>query len=803
MKTSLASAGLLALVQLAAAQKACESLTTLFPECARGCVDAAATQVGCTVQTDLACQCDPASSSAIQLGAVGCVLASCTKDGELGSALNAGPAICACVATAVPDTTTTSAADTTTTSAADTTTTSASEATTTTVATQTSAVTSHTTDTTSMVTSTASCGGSPCQKSADAVPSCAKGCISSAAETVAKCDFTDYECQCSSTATIQGAAQDCVISKCGIGNAVNVINSVSALCGCVTAHPTKACTGTASHTGTGTASGSGSGSQSGTKTQTGSGSGTKTGATTGKETCTAGPKKDCAPVASTAVPKCAQACFSSAAPSVGCGANDFACQCQPDAQSSLSQLLIPCVATACDSNQLPSVIAGASSVCACATAPPPAGACTTGGSGSGTQSQPPSRTNTETQPTKTGSQGGASSTCPDATTQDCGPVATSAVPSCAQKCFTSAAPKVGCAVDDYACQCESEAQASLSQLLIPCVATACDSNQLPGVIAGASSVCACASAAPTGGCSGGKPPYGGGSGGGSSGSQPTKTGGGSGGSGSGTTCAGATTANCGPVATSAVPSCAQKCFTSAAPKVGCAVDDYACQCEADAQASLSQLLVPCVATACDANQLPSVIAGASSVCACATAPPSGGNCGSNGNGGNGGNGGSPTGGQSGTPPKPTGGNSACSVGPITAADCGPVASTAVPDCAHACFSSAAPKVGCGADDYACQCQADAQASLSQLLVPCVATACDSNQLQAVITGASSVCACAQAAPTGGSGSNCGMSTSVKTGSSSGSSETEPAVVPGSAAARVEIGLIVGVVGAFWLLAVAL
>ncbi|PTB46047.1 hypothetical protein M441DRAFT_114698, partial [Trichoderma asperellum CBS 433.97] len=68
---------------------------------------------------------------------------------------------------------------------------------------------------------------------------------------------------------------------------------------------------------------------------------------------------------------------------------------------------------------------------------------------------------------------------------------------------------------------------------------------------------------------------------------------------------------------SAVPSCAQKCFTSAAPNVGCDVQDYACQCKPAAQSSLTQLLVPCVATACPAASLQAVITGASSVCACA------------------------------------------------------------------------------------------------------------------------------------------------------------------------------------------
>ncbi|ETS01873.1 hypothetical protein M419DRAFT_80242, partial [Trichoderma reesei RUT C-30] len=64
-------------------------------------------------------------------------------------------------------------------------------------------------------------------------------------------------------------------------------------------------------------------------------------------------------------------------------------------------------------------------------------------------------------------------------------------------------------------------------------------------------------------------------------------------------------------------------------------------------------------------------------------------------------------------------------------------SSAVPSCAQACFSSAAPGVGCDVNDFDCQCKPEAQASLTHLLVPCVATRCPAASLQAVITGASS------------------------------------------------------------------
>ncbi|KAF7551171.1 hypothetical protein G7Z17_g5224 [Cylindrodendrum hubeiense] len=796
MKTSMGSLSLLALIQLVTAQKACLGLTTLFPSCAFPCVTSAGSAVGCTVATDLACRCDPVSSRSIQNLAVGCVIAACTKAGEIGSALAAGPSICKCVATAVPDTTTTSeeppaetttdvtttttapettteatstSEDTTgpitsTTSAGDTTETETTETeppqdttteseteppqdttteseteppqdTTTESETETETETTKTAEPTCSAGTTEDCG----PVATTAIPECAQACFTSAAPDIG-CGVHDYACQCEeeAQASLSQILVPCVLTACDAGDLPAIITGASSVCACATAAPPP---GDCTTTDDGTAT------ETGTKPPTHTDPpATETGDTT--TACPDATTQDCGPVATSAVPECAHACFSSAAPNVGCEVDDYACQCEDAALASMSQLLIPCVATACDSGDLPAVITGASSVCACAHADP------TGGCGT---ENPPSGSDTTTAgPTKTGGggSGGDTTTCADATTSDCGPVATSAVPECAHACFSSAAPNVGCEVDDYACQCEDAALASMSQLLIPCVATACDSGDLPAVITGASSVCACAHAGPTGGCAMGNPP----DGGDTTEVEPTKTGGSGGGQ--STTCADATTSDCGPVASSVIPACAQACFTSAAPNVGCDVDDYACQCEDEAQASLSQLLIPCVATACDSGDLPGVITGASSVCACATAPPSGGDC-----GGSGGGGGEPTktGGSGSEPTGGDGSGSTCVSGPVTSADCAPVASSAVPSCAHACFSSAAPGVGCGVNDYACQCEAEAQASLSQLLVPCVATACDSDQLAAVITGASAVCACATAPPSGGD--DCGGSEPTETGGS--------------------------------------
>ena len=529
-----------------------------------------------------------------------------------------------------------------------------------------------------------------------------------------------------------------------------------------------------------------------------------------------------------------------------------------------------CVIEGCGIQTALQVLESASALCDCVEASPttpcdeePTQTSTTdGGDDDTTTAEDTTQPTDTTQPPETTPP--PETTCEGGTTSDCGPVASTAIPGCAQQCFTSAAPDVGCDVDDYGCQCQEDAQASLTQILVPCVASNCPAASLQAVIAGAASVCACASAPPEGGdcptTTGPDTP------------PPTETDDDDdddddddGGDGEPTTtCAEATRPDCGPVATSAVPECAQACFTNGAPEVGCDPHDYGCQCQPDALASLSQILVPCVATACPPASIPVVIEGASAVCECAHAAPTG-DC--PGDGGSGG----PT--QEPPPPTSTGGNppEQTTCVPGSSQDCGPVATSAVPECAQACFSSAAPDVGCGADDYACQCQPDTQESLTQLLVPCVATACDSSELQNIIAGAASVCACATAAPTGGDCPTDGSPAPEPTdgggggddggdggdgddgsgggddggdggdggdgddgddgsgggdggdggdgGGNPGSPEPEPTggepgdggdgdgdgppTVPGSAGAKFEVGLVAGVFGAFWLAAVAL
>lgn len=77
---------------------------------------------------------------------------------------------------------------------------------------------------------------------------------------------------------------------------------------------------------------------------------------------------------------------------------------------------------------------------------------------------------------------------------------------------------------------------------------------------------------------------------------------------------------------------------------------------------------------------------------------------------------------------------------VVAADCVSVALKEIPSCAQSCFISAAPTIGCGGLDFACQCQQ--QPALMAAIEGCVASQCPSSSFQAVIDGGETVCACA-------------------------------------------------------------
>ncbi|KZL82472.1 cfem domain-containing protein [Colletotrichum incanum] len=76
--------------------------------------------------------------------------------------------------------------------------------------------------------------------------------------------------------------------------------------------------------------------------------------------------ENCASVAVTAIPSCAQSCFLEGASFVGCDSLDFSCQCGKEA--ALYAAIEPCVATGCPAASIQAVINGASSVCSCAGA---------------------------------------------------------------------------------------------------------------------------------------------------------------------------------------------------------------------------------------------------------------------------------------------------------------------------------------------------------------------------------------------------------------------------------------------------
>lgn len=69
-----------------------------------------------------------------------------------------------------------------------------------------------------------------CAAATSAIPTCGVACITSAAEAVG-CAYTDYACQCSSSASsaIQASAIGCVVSSCGLG-AFAVSASAAAVC---------------------------------------------------------------------------------------------------------------------------------------------------------------------------------------------------------------------------------------------------------------------------------------------------------------------------------------------------------------------------------------------------------------------------------------------------------------------------------------------------------------------------------------------------------------------------------------------
>jgi hypothetical protein len=84
------------------------------PDCAQDCLTTAISSVGCPI-TDVGCQCS--STAEIQGFGAGCILAACTAEGDLASAISGGQGLCVeYLATVSASTTAESSAEATTTS---------------------------------------------------------------------------------------------------------------------------------------------------------------------------------------------------------------------------------------------------------------------------------------------------------------------------------------------------------------------------------------------------------------------------------------------------------------------------------------------------------------------------------------------------------------------------------------------------------------------------------------------------------------------------------------------------------------
>ncbi|KAI4281517.1 MAG: hypothetical protein L6R38_003643 [Xanthoria sp. 2 TBL-2021] len=110
MKTILSIAAF-SLIAVAKAQDQCAASAAVIPSCAAECIISAGSSVGCA-QGDYACQCSSSQSAAIASAALPCVLSACGPATGL-RVQGAASAVCDCVATAVPASTTSSPATTT------------------------------------------------------------------------------------------------------------------------------------------------------------------------------------------------------------------------------------------------------------------------------------------------------------------------------------------------------------------------------------------------------------------------------------------------------------------------------------------------------------------------------------------------------------------------------------------------------------------------------------------------------------------------------------------------------------------
>ncbi|KAK8059014.1 hypothetical protein PG994_009462 [Apiospora phragmitis] len=132
-----------------------------------------------------------------------------------------------------------------------------------------------------------------------------------------------------------------------------------------------------------------------------------------------------------------------------------------------------------------------------------------------------------------------------------------------------------------------------------------------------------------------------------------------------------------------VPDCAVGCIRDALPKVGCGLDDKACQCNSDTKSRITPIITPCMFGSCSMRDLLKAQKAGDAHC------------------------------------KRLGYRSVAARGEDF---------YGLPQCAIPCIKESLPKVGCTVGDMACQCNDDKQAALTPIVAPCMLSSCTSAEL---------------------------------------------------------------------------
>ncbi|KAK4152190.1 hypothetical protein C8A00DRAFT_44734 [Chaetomidium leptoderma] len=298
----------------------CSEFVSAVPACATGCIESAASQVGCA-HDDYSCQC--VSSGAIQATAINCVLGGCGADAF--GVIGAVGSMCSCV-TANP---TTPCTESTSTSTID-------------VITTTTIISSS-----SKPTPTPVCPSNECSFPSPAEHECVAGCIDAVLPEFGCNELEDWNCFCNNFRKISNRAFKCAYA-CGT-DVYSAFNGPAS----------KGCTCLLEECKTPPSSSSSSSTQPSTTTMT----------PLPSSTITTAPEcpHPCAP-SITAIPTCATSCIVSAASAVGCGGSDFDCRCSSSAAIQASA--VGCVVGACGIDEALKVVDAVGTLCSCVTASP-------------------------------------------------------------------------------------------------------------------------------------------------------------------------------------------------------------------------------------------------------------------------------------------------------------------------------------------------------------------------------------------------------------------------------------------------